>query len=247
MLKAPGAPGGFADVLETNDLEYAIYWAGKPLTDAYVREVREVRASTEDSVDGFKSFMHSKRQRRDEVTRVWAVKLLDSLRPEAQQKVVAVFDPVAAGGGRGMWANGDIREGVRRNNELIRSDTMLATIAEANLPVVQAIAMPQGGGAYARVKVDATAFAQRAAPFNLFVFSAWDDAAQGDAVGNWARTSWKKLEPHTRGFYVNEFNDDAHRMRETYGGNYDRLAALKGKFDPNNLFRMNANVPPKKG
>ena len=125
-------------------------------------------------------------------------------------------------------------------------DTMLATIAEANLPVVQAIAMPQGGGAYARVKVDATAFAQRAAPFNLFVLSAWDDAAQSDAVGNWARTSWKKLEPHTRGFYVNEFNDDAHRMRETYGGNYDRLAALKAKFDPNNLFRLNANVPPKK-
>jgi FAD/FMN-containing dehydrogenase len=126
------------------------------------------------------------------------------------------------------------------------TDTIVATIAEANLPVTQAVSMPQGGGAYARVKGDATAFAQRAAPFNMFVFSGWEDPAQSEVVGNWTRNAWKKLEPHTRGFYVNEYNDDAHRMRETYGGNYDRLVALKTKFDPSNLFRMNANVPPKK-
>jgi len=125
------------------------------------------------------------------------------------------------------------------------TDAMLATIAEANLSVVQAVSMPQGGGAYARVKTDATAFAQRAAPFNMFVFSGWDDPAQSEAVGNWARSAWKKLEPHTRGFYVNEYNDDAHRMRETYGVNFDRLVALKTKFDPNNVFRLNANVAPK--
>jgi hypothetical protein len=125
-------------------------------------------------------------------------------------------------------------------------DAMLATIAEANLPIVQAVSLPQGGGAYARVKGDATAFAQRAAPFNMFVFGKWDDPAQSEGVGSWARDAWKKLEPHTRGFYVNEYNDDAHRMRETYGGNFDRLVALKTKFDPNNLFRLNANVSPKK-
>jgi FAD/FMN-containing dehydrogenase len=124
-------------------------------------------------------------------------------------------------------------------------DEILATIANANLPMVQAVVLPQGGGAYARVKPGATAFAQRAAPHNMFVFSRWDDAAQTETVGNWARTAWKKLEPHTKGFYVNEFNDDSSRMRDTYGPNYDRMVAVKTRFDPDNLFRMNANVAPR--
>jgi hypothetical protein len=124
-------------------------------------------------------------------------------------------------------------------------DDIISTVAQANLPVVQAVVLPQGGGAYARVKPTATAFAQRAAPFNMFIFSRWDDAAQNEAVGNWSRTTWKRLEPHTKGFYVNEFNDDSSRMRETYGPNFDRLVDLKTKYDPNNLFRMNANIAPR--
>jgi len=123
-------------------------------------------------------------------------------------------------------------------------DAILATIADANLPVVQVVVLPQGGGAYARVKQGTTAFAQRAAPHNMFVFSRWDDPALSDTVVNWGRGAWKKLEPQTHGFYVNEFNDDGDRMKATYGANYDRLVALKTKFDPNNLFRLNANVPP---
>jgi FAD/FMN-containing dehydrogenase len=65
-------------------------------------------------------------------------------------------------------------------------------------------------------------------------------------VGRWQRGAWKGIEPHTHGFYVNEFNaDDASRLRETYGGNYQRLVDLKTRFDPNNLFRLNANVAPR--
>jgi hypothetical protein len=124
-------------------------------------------------------------------------------------------------------------------------DDIIATIAAANLPVVQAVVLPQGGGAYARVKPTATAFAQRAAPFNMFVFSKWEDPSQSDAIGSWSRTAWKKLEPHTKGFYVNEFNDDSSRMRETYGPNFDRLVRIKASYDPNNLFRMNANIAPR--
>jgi hypothetical protein len=124
-------------------------------------------------------------------------------------------------------------------------DDIIATVTNANLPVVQAVVLPQGGGAYARVKRGATAFAQRAAPHNMFVFSRWDDVAQNEAVAGWARAAWKELEPHTHGFYVNEFNDDSARMRDTYGPNYDRMVAIKTRFDPDNLFRMNANVAPR--
>jgi FAD/FMN-containing dehydrogenase len=137
-----------------------------------------------------------------------------------------------------------IKGGFIQKSSQALTDVMLATIAEVNLPIVTAVSMPQGGGAYERVKPESTAFAQRAAPFNMFVAAIWQDPAQSEMAGNWARGAWKKLEPHTRGFYVNEYNDDAHRMRETYGPNFDRLVALKTKFDPDNLFRMNANIAP---
>jgi FAD/FMN-containing dehydrogenase len=124
-------------------------------------------------------------------------------------------------------------------------DVMLATIAEAKLPVITAVVLPQGGGAYARVKPKATAFAQRAADHNVFLFSRWDDPAMSDAVADWTRATWRKVEPHTRGFYVNEYNvDDAARVEGTYGQNFARLQKLKNIWDPNNLFRMNANVTP---
>ena len=123
-------------------------------------------------------------------------------------------------------------------------DDIFATITNANLPVINAVTLPQGGGAIARVKPGVTAFAQRAAPHNMFVMSRWDDATLSEAAGSWTRGAWKKLEPHTHGFYVNEFNDDSARMRDTYGPNFDRMVAVKTRFDPNNLFRLNANVAP---
>jgi FAD/FMN-containing dehydrogenase len=124
-------------------------------------------------------------------------------------------------------------------------DTMLGIIADANLPQVQAVSVPQGGGAIRRVKPNATAFAQRAADHNAFLFTRWDDPAQNDAVSAWIKSAWAKLEPHTFGFYVNEYNtEDAARLRTTYGGNFDRMVNLKTKVDPNNLFHMNANVAP---
>ncbi|HEY6123202.1 MAG TPA: FAD-binding oxidoreductase [Steroidobacteraceae bacterium] len=124
-------------------------------------------------------------------------------------------------------------------------DVMMATVAEAKLPVVQVVSVQQAGGAIARVAPKATAFAQRAIQYNMFVLAVWEDPALSDPVGQWARSAWKNIEPHTHGFYVNEFNEDGGRMKATYGVNYERLVALKTKVDPGNLFRLNANVAPK--
>jgi hypothetical protein len=97
------------------------------------------------------------------------------------------------------------------------------------------------------VKPDATAFAQRAAEHNVFLYNTWEDPAQSDAVAAFVKANWPKIERHTFGFYVNEFNaDDVARLRDTYGANFDRLVALKTRVDPGNLFRLNANVAPKK-
>lgn len=125
-------------------------------------------------------------------------------------------------------------------------DTLLTTIEQANLPVVQAVQVPHAGGAISRVKPDATAFAQRTVKHLIFIAAHWDDPAQSDAVAEWVHATWPKVEPHTHGFYVNEYTPgDAARLSTTYGANFDRLVALKAKVDPNNLFRLNANIKPK--
>jgi FAD/FMN-containing dehydrogenase len=166
--------------------------------------------------------------------------LRDTVAPTPYVKLQTSGDEGAAHGHK-YYIKGGF---VEKSSAALR-DVMLATIAEAKLPVIHAVVLPQGGGAIARVKPKATAFLQRTADHNVFLFTRWDDPALSEAVGEWTRGTWKKVEPHTRGFYVNEYNaDDASRVEGTYGENYSRLQALKDKLDPNNLFRMNANVVP---
>ena len=110
----------------------------------------------------------------------------DTVVPAPYVALQASGDEGSAAGKRYYIKGGFIQ---KTSQDLI--DAMLATIAEANLPIVNAVSMPQGGGAYQRVKVDASAFAQRAAPFNMFVAAVWQDPAQSEMAGNWARTAWK--------------------------------------------------------
>ncbi len=105
------------------------------------------------------------------------------------------------------------------------------------------------GGAGSRVPDNATAFAHRYAIANMMTVVAWpvgdkDPSPHIEA----ARTYWKTLEPFTRGFYVNDMEREvtAKAINENYRGNYQRLVALKSKYDPTNLFRLNANVTPMK-
>jgi hypothetical protein len=82
--------------------------------------------------------------------------------------------------------------------------------------------------------------------FDLVMHTSWDDPAERDRNVEWGRRVWRRVEAFTEGFYVNIANteDGARRVRETYGENYDRLVSLKRKYDPTNLFRMNANINP---
>jgi FAD/FMN-containing dehydrogenase len=126
-------------------------------------------------------------------------------------------------------------------------DALIGVVADANLPAVLSVTLVPGGGAYARVKPTDTAFAQRTAPFNIVMSTVWSDPALRTPAGDAARGGWAKIEPHTHGFYMNVYNkEDASRISATYGVNYERMVALKSRMDPGNLFRMNANVPPRK-
>lgn len=102
------------------------------------------------------------------------------------------------------------------------------------------------GGAITRVPDEATAFTGRDAEFTVNMNCAATDPAAYEADREWVRAFFGALEPHTTGgVYVNFLGDEgADRVRAAYGEKYGRLAALKAALDPDNVFRVNQNIPP---
>jgi len=103
------------------------------------------------------------------------------------------------------------------------------------------------GGAASRQAENATAFAQRDAVANMMAVAAWRQGTVDPAEHIQAsRKYWATLEPFTRGFYTNDLPREvtAKDINANYRGNYPRLVAIKKKYDPTNLFRLNANIQP---
>ena len=126
------------------------------------------------------------------------------------------------------------------------ADAMLEIIRSAPVPRAR-IALPPKGAAVDRIARDATAFWHRGALYNVLLQASGDDPAEDAANVGWARSQWPVLEKFTAGFYANTNLSEmpSARVREAYGGNYERLLSLKRKYDPTNLFRLNANIDPK--
>ncbi len=139
-----------------------------------------------------------------------------------------------------------VKAGFVRNLPPDLIEAMIETFLTSTLPATPVLTAPQGG-AISRIAPDATAYPYRDARHNLLVAAAWPDSSGDEAHLTWARAAWKNLEPFTRGFYVNDNNADIseRKVLENYGLNYPRLAQLKAKYDPTNLFRLNANIKPK--
>jgi FAD/FMN-containing dehydrogenase len=104
----------------------------------------------------------------------------------------------------------------------------------------------QLGGAVSRVDDDATAFNNRRAGHAFNILGVTRTQQGFDEERDWARRFWSALEPHHTSVYVNFLMEEGdERIREAYGPEkYDRLKALKRKYDPDNFFRINQNIPP---
>jgi hypothetical protein len=102
-----------------------------------------------------------------------------------------------------------------------------------------------GGGAIGRVATDATSFPHRYATHNMLSVVSWKLDQDGRPHMDYLRKFWSGLEGFTRGFYTVETADEAQAVRDdNYQGNLARLRQVKKKYDPGNLFRLNANVEP---
>lgn len=102
-------------------------------------------------------------------------------------------------------------------------------------------------GAPGRVASDATAFPHRGDGYSIHIFPGWVDPSADEAVMDWARGFGDAVAAHANGgVYVNMLaEDEGTRIAAAYGDNFRRLAEVKAKWDPENVFRMNHNVPPK--
>jgi FAD/FMN-containing dehydrogenase len=118
-------------------------------------------------------------------------------------------------------------------------------VFEQGPPWLDEVGLGPIGGQVARVKGDATAYWNRAAQYEFIVIGAWTDHSQDERNVAAMRDVWKVFEPFTQGYYVNtEPSASESRLKATYGDNYARLVQLKDRYDPRNLFRLNANIRP---
>jgi hypothetical protein len=151
------------------------------------------------------------------------------------------FDPLLAPGARNYWKSHnftDIPDGL--------IDVVIRYMK--NLPSPQCeIFFGAIGGMTTRVEPGETAYAHRDAVYVMNVHGRWDSAADDGKCISWARDYFKESAAFASGgVYVNFMTEDeANRVESAYGRHFARLAAIKKKYDPENLFRVNQNISPR--
>ena len=131
------------------------------------------------------------------------------------------------------------------------SDGLLANQRElaATCPIPAAqIGLLHVGGALNEHAADDGAVGNRDARYVCGVIGAWSPGEpRGDEFRRWVRAAGERIRPYSTGAsYINfqTGDEDSARIRASYGANYDRLVAIKRRYDPENVFRSNRNVPP---
>lgn len=172
--------------------------------------------------------------------RRYGLPIADMVAPHPYTAWQAVLDPLLTPGMRNYWKSHDF---TGLPDELIE----VLIDAAARLPDEQCeIAFAQIGGAVSRVPESATAYTHRSASFVMNAHGRWADPAKDDACTAWARELFRAAAPFaTGGVYVNFLTaEEGDRVGAAYGGNYERLVGLKGRYDPMNMFRLNQNIRP---
>jgi FAD binding domain/Berberine and berberine like len=138
---------------------------------------------------------------------------------------------------------------IRSANLAELGDEVIETMVDHGLRIaspVTVFSIFQLGGAVARVDEDEAAFTGRDAGHVLNVIGITRTSEGFEPEREWARGLWSALQPHHQNVYVNFLMEEGEeRIRQAYGTEkYDRLKALKRKYDPGNFLRLNQNIPP---
>ena len=165
---------------------------------------------------------------------------VDMLQNMPYVNALTFFDEALPKGRLNYW-NSNLLKGL--------SDSTIEALVEGFKDVgspYSSILIEHLGGAMSKVTQDATAFGGRDASYDCVMMPAWTNPAENERHIAWADGLWRAIQPDAAdGVYVNYLEDEGEaRVRAAYGANYDRLARLKAKYDPTNLFCVNQNIRP---
>jgi FAD/FMN-containing dehydrogenase len=169
--------------------------------------------------------------------------IADAISPHLFTEFQAAFDPLLTPGARNYWKSHDFAD---LSDGLI--DAMVAQLDR--LPGFgYEIFLAQMGGETNRMPADATAYPHRDVEFIMNVHGRWEDAAEDDAGIAWCRDVFDATAPFaTGGVYTNFMTaEETERVPDAYGECWGRLVELKRRYDPDNFFRFNQNIPPAAG
>jgi FAD/FMN-containing dehydrogenase len=167
--------------------------------------------------------------------------ILDSISPTSYEETNRMLDAGFPRGALNYWKSNFLSE---LSDHAI--DTLVSQFAACPSPM-SGLLLEHIHGAATRVGVSETAFPHRHEGYNFLVVSEWLDPADNAQNIAWARESYDAMRPSfAAGRYVNYLGDDdgEDAVAAAYGPNYQRLRALKAKYDPANLFHLNQNIEP---
>jgi len=165
--------------------------------------------------------------------------LVDTIQPMAYPDFLALLDPIAPNG-RNYY---EPAYSVQQFSDAAL-DTLITWAGRMTSPF-SAVLIHHIHGAATRVAPGATAFALRQPHYIVIHDAAWEEGPTETHVA-WARASFAAMQPYSMtGVYVNFIvGEQTEAVHDSYGANYDRLAALKCRYDPTNFFRANQNIQP---
>jgi FAD/FMN-containing dehydrogenase len=173
--------------------------------------------------------------------RKFGAPLADAFSPMSYTQMQGMFEPFFPPG-RHVYTKSNFLRSL--SDEAINA--LLQYVAKSPSPYTFAPFLEHWHGAATRVPVTETAFPHRKYSWNLLLWSMWDNPSGTEKNVQWTRECYEALRPFlAAGAYGNYVTDEGEGIaREAYGPNYDRLVALKNKYDPTNFFRMNHNIAP---
>ena len=172
--------------------------------------------------------------------RTFGTPIADFIRPMSYVEMQSLLDENFPPGRLHYWKSNFLRV---MSDDAIEVMLEYATTMPSPTSVVELQLMH---GAASRIGCSETAFAHRYEQYDLLILSNWTDPADSEKNVRWTRAFWEAMQPFVeQRVYVNNLGEEGdERDRAAYGSNYERLVALKNKYDPTNFFRLNPNIKP---
>jgi FAD/FMN-containing dehydrogenase len=172
--------------------------------------------------------------------RAFGSPLEDGIRPMAYTALQSAPDEGFPPGQQHYWKSSNLEH---LSDEAI--EVMVRLVKEMPSPS-SGVGLQQMHGAASRVDPAATAFPHRDEHYDLLILSQWANPADSEENVRWTRELFEAMQPFVgKGVYVSNLGEEeGDRVKEAYGEHYERLVALKDRYNPTNLFRLNQNVKP---